>query len=74
MQTTSSKHIPINKADYIFTTGAFLIPMKINIDGEYYWRWIVSEFVDDSFLYERMVNPIECTDKIETMLESIEDD
>jgi len=48
--------------------------MKINIDGEYYWRWIVSEFVDDSFLYERMVNPIECTDKIETMLESIEDD
>ena len=74
MQTTSPKHIPITQADYIFTTGAFLQPMKVNIDGEIYWRWVVSEFIDDSFMYDRMVNPIESTEQLNTMVESIDEE
>jgi hypothetical protein len=34
----------------IFTTGAFLRPMKVkDVDGNDLWVWCVTEFVDDNF-------------------------
>ena len=43
----------------IFTTGAFLTPVKIMRDGIETWRWIVAEFVDDSYHDGQYCNPVE---------------
>ncbi|MDR1837015.1 MAG: hypothetical protein LBQ89_05085 [Treponema sp.] len=44
----------------IFTTGAFLRPMKVkDDDSKEYWVWTVSEFVDDSFKDGEVYNPKE---------------
>lgn len=34
----------------IFTTGAFLEAVEVEINGEKQWRWIVTKFEDESFL------------------------
>lgn len=44
----------------IFTTGAFLQPMKVtDSEGKEIWIWYVSEFIDDSFLDGEVDNPQE---------------
>ncbi len=43
----------------IFTTGAFLRPIKVVQDGEELWMWTVAEFIDDSFKDGKIFNPSE---------------
>jgi len=43
----------------IFTTGAFLVPVKIIRDGVETWRWLVTEFVDDSYYDGEYCDPVE---------------
>jgi hypothetical protein len=33
----------------ICTTGAYLVPMQIFVNGEKYFIWVVEEFWDDTF-------------------------
>ncbi|MFQ5825485.1 MAG: hypothetical protein ACE5JB_15710 [bacterium] len=49
----------------IFTTGAFLKPIKVvEVSGEEVWMWQVVEFVDDSFKDGNVFNPNEFADSI----------
>ena len=52
----------------IFTTGAFLEPIKItDKQGNITWRWVVSEFTNDSFKDGEVYNPQEtamCLDEL----------
>jgi len=43
----------------IFTTGAFLRPIKVVQDGQELWMWTVAEFIDDSFNDGEVFNPLE---------------
>lgn len=43
----------------IYTTGAFLRPVKIAVDGKERWAWVVIEFEDDSFRDGDVYNPKE---------------
>lgn len=53
----------------IFTTGAFLKPLKtITSKGTEVWVWHVSEFVDDSYLDGNSFNPVEYADSKEQLL------
>lgn len=53
----------------IFTTGAFLKPMKVtDSNGKEIWFWYVSEFVDDSFRNGEVFNPIENTDIFDELI------
>lgn len=54
----------------IFTTGAFLSPMKIiDSQGKEFWVWTVSEFVDDSFSSDgEIYNPKEYASTIQELL------
>jgi len=53
----------------IFTTGAHLVPIKIQKDdGKESWIWSVSEFVDDSFRYGEVFNPKETAESLDILL------
>jgi len=53
----------------IFTTGAHLLPMKVNNeDGKEYWIWTVSEFIDDSFKDGEVCNPKEIAESLDELL------
>lgn len=57
----------------IFTTGAFLKPTKtIDRNGKEFWVWVVSEFVDDSFLNGEVFNPKEFDYSKENLLTTFE--
>lgn len=43
----------------IFTTGAYLSPVKCVVDGREHWLWKVDEFHDDSFQLGEECNPVE---------------
>jgi hypothetical protein len=52
--------INFTDAPVIFTTGAFLKPLKMTDKaGKDIWVWFVSEFIDDSFLNGEVYNPPE---------------
>ena len=58
----------ITKPD-IFTTGAFLYPMKIkDSNGGDLWKWVVSEFDGDSFRDGEEFNPPESAETLEELL------
>ena len=53
----------------IFTTGAYLLPMKVkHDDGKKYWIWTVSEFIDDSFKDGEVYNPKEIAESLNELL------
>ena len=53
----------------IFTTGAFLQPMKVESeDGKEYWIWAVSEFIEDSFKDGESYKPKETAESLEILL------
>lgn len=41
----------MKKVDEIFTTGAFVKPIEVEINGVKQWRWIVDRFEDFSDNY-----------------------
>jgi len=44
----------------LYTTGAYIQPLKvIDNKGNEKWFWVVSEFVDDTFLDEGVIDPRE---------------
>lgn len=44
----------------LFTTGAFISPRKIIVDGEAVWLWVVDAFEgDDSYYDGEVCNPLE---------------
>ncbi|MDR1553826.1 MAG: hypothetical protein LBS69_10245 [Prevotellaceae bacterium] len=54
----------------IFTTGAYLQPMKIQKkDGGEYWVWTVTEFIDDSFKDGKVYNPPEIANTLDDLLQ-----
>ena len=57
----------INKT--IYTTGAFLQPMKIkDADGKDFWLWTVEKFEDSTFCDGQEYNPIEVAKTLEELL------
>ncbi|MBT4483412.1 MAG: hypothetical protein HOC71_07015 [Candidatus Latescibacteria bacterium] len=56
------------KEELIFTTGAFLKPIKVaKASGEETWTWQVVEFVDDSYKNGHLFNPKEFADNINNL-------
>jgi hypothetical protein len=55
----------------IFTTGAFLVPTRIKLNGKDLWTWTVSEFIDDSFKDGIVYNPREYAEKNEDLLKNL---
>ena len=53
----------------IFTTGAFLKAIEIDINGKRQFRWIVTQFEDDSFENGELIIPIESADSEEKLTE-----
>jgi hypothetical protein len=52
------KNTEFQSEPQIFTTGAFLKPMKVNDnEGKVIWIWYVSEFIDSSFKDGEEFNP-----------------
>ncbi len=39
----------------IFTTGAYLVPMKIKKNGIKRYVWVVDEFIDDTYKYDGII-------------------
>ena len=59
----------LNENPIIFTTGAFLKPLKtITTEGNEIWVWCVTEFVDDSYLNGNCFNPEEFGNSIKALL------
>lgn len=53
----------------MYTTGAFIQPMKLTKEnGREVWFWVVSEFDGDAFYDGDVHNPKECGDTIEELL------
>ncbi len=46
----------------VYTTGAFLVPMEVTIDGEKQYVWVVNEFNDDTYDEDgKICSPAICT-------------
>ena len=53
----------------IFTTGAFLQPMKVkDVNGNDFWIWAVEKFEDSSFCNGEKYNPAETAGSLEELL------
>ncbi|MDR3286464.1 MAG: hypothetical protein LBT27_03370 [Prevotellaceae bacterium] len=62
-------HIADISEPTIFTTGAFLRPMKVkDIEGKDFWIWTVARFEDDSFYDGEVYNPVEVANSLEKLL------
>ena len=48
----------------VYTTGAFVIPAIIRINGRETWAWIVDEFSDDCFLNGCYCEPVETAESL----------
>jgi len=59
----------------IYTTGAFLKPMKVtDSEGKEIWVWYVSEFNEDSFKDGEIYNPKEfAKSKVELLVDTTAD-
>ena len=69
------KNNPLLKTSTIYTTGAFLFPVKvINDNGNPEWLWAVSQFEDDSYLDGEICDPVESAETIEKLLKTDDDD
>ena len=53
----------------IFTTGAYLVPKLIHIEGNLWrWMWIVTSFENDSFMNGDTFNPPEAAESVEQLV------
>jgi len=64
----------IENCPQLFTTGAFISPRKINIDGKVYWFWVVDGFEDNSFYDGDVLNPLEFSETKEGLFAEIDDE
>jgi hypothetical protein len=56
----------------LFTTGAFIIPVEIEVNGVAQWRWIVEAFVDDTFYDGEIYNAPDYANTKENLLKADE--
>lgn len=52
----------------IFTTGAKLVPMEVNVNGIIKYVWVVKEFMDDSFSNGDLCNPVTFANSIKNLI------
>lgn len=54
--------------DVLFTIGAFIKPMKVVINGNEQWRWIVTSIEDQTFLDGNEIQVSDYSDKLENLV------
>lgn len=68
-------NLKFNNEPLIFTTGAFLMPMKVvDSKGKEQWLWVVSEFTDDSYFDGNVYNPSEFANSKEKLIAIAEEE
>ena len=58
--------------DTIYTVGAFLKPVQVEINGKKQWRWIVVGFEDSTFSDGKEIEVYDYSDTIEGLLKENE--
>lgn len=58
----------ISEKTVIFSTGVYLKPQRIEINGKFQWRWIAVGFEDSSFLAGDEIEVYDYSDKVENLL------
>jgi hypothetical protein len=54
----------------VYTTGAFLMPMEVTIEGEKQYIWVVNEFNDDTYGEDgKICSPVICTTQKKNLIE-----
>lgn len=53
----------------IFSTGVFLEAVECVINGQKQWRWVATNFEDDSFFNGSVIIPVEYANKPEKLIE-----
>ena len=57
------------KASSIYTTGAFIAPVKVTDEnGNDVWMWAVSQFEDDTYSDGKLCNPVVTANTSEELL------
>ena len=57
---TADSHIEFDYSNQIYTTGAYLSPLKVkDKEGNAFWVWHVTKFDNDSFKDGEIFNPKE---------------
>jgi hypothetical protein len=69
-QVPKNMNIRFENEPKIFTTGAFLQPLRVkDSEGKDIWIWYVSEFIDDSFKDGEVYNPKETANTLVELIE-----
>jgi len=64
------KPIVFDNTVQIFTTGAFLSPLKVtDSEGKVFWVWRVVEFVEDTYQDGKILNPLEFAENRNLLLD-----
>ena len=64
--TNHRSRVPVQ----IYTTGAYLSPVKLVVGGREEWIWKVDEFHDDSFQFGEECNPVENSNTLAGLMSS----
>jgi len=58
------------KAPSIYTTGAYLVPMKIKVGNTYRFIWVVDNFNDDSYKDGAICEPLPYADSLAALFQN----
>ena len=61
MNSKSVRHLFSKGMTEVYTTGAYLSPIKVVIEGQEQWLWKVDEFHDDCFMFGEECFPAEAS-------------
>lgn len=56
----------------IYTSGAYLVPMKVNIKEKEYYVWVVSQFNDDTYIDGNICSPLVLTNDFNDLIRNEE--
>ena len=66
---------PKENSNCIYTTGAFLTPLKVTDDeGNPQWLWAVTSFDDSTYLDGECCHPVESAETVEKLFWTDDDD
>lgn len=60
--------IELTENDSLFTTGAFIEPVKVIINNQEQWRWIVSSFEDQTFINGNEIDVYSYANSLENII------
>ncbi len=63
----NKEKIKITQNDSLFTTGAFIKPIKVTINNKEQWRWIVTSFEDQTFLEGNEIDVYDYANNLEDL-------